>query len=247
MTAAFQHLPEMVLKIQQTRNVKQAGQLMRHLLQQLGCENFTFTLYGRNFFQTGEIKHELTSQYMQRWQQHFIKNQYELVDPIGKSIKETIVPVLWDLENEYQHARSKAKRMFGEALDYGLATGISMPFYSQTGEHSVLVIHNENIVKFFEKDPSLQFCINQIGQYYHQHILGLLLTVDNHEAVQLTKRELECLVLTSYNKTAAEIAEMLNITVRTVGFHIEHVNNKLGCKNKFQSVVKAIALGLIVP
>ena len=136
--------------------------------------------------------------------------------------------------------------MYSEAMDYGLATGFTMPFYSPGGEHSVLVIHNPNIVEFLKQDTSLQFCIGQIGLYYHQHLMDLLSKANEGHEIQLTKRELECLTLTAYNKTAAEIAEMLNIVVRTVAFHLENVNNKLGCKNKYQSVAKAIAIGLIV-
>lgn len=50
----------------------------------------------------------------------------------------------------------------------------------------------------------------------------------------ITKREFECMHWTSIGKTAEDIAEILNISIRTVKAHIINIKNKLGCRNQFQ-------------
>ena len=135
--------------------------------------------------------------------------------------------------------------MFSEALDYGLETGVSIPFHSATGEKSMLVIHSPNIDKLLQQhNQSLQHTLHILGLYFHQQITDLLDT-NNKPQIQLTKREIQCLQLTMLHKNAAEIAEALSISKRTVGFHIENANHKLECKNKYQSVLKALQLGLL--
>lgn len=46
-------------------------------------------------------------------------------------------------------------------------------------------------------------------------------------------------------KTAGEIATIINITERTVNFHISNAMEKLNCINKTAATVKAALLGLL--
>lgn len=50
--------------------------------------------------------------------------------------------------------------------------------------------------------------------------------------VQLTKRESECLKIFSSNKTAKEIANIINISPRTVELHLSNIKQKLGINYK---------------
>ncbi len=73
-------------------------------------------------------------------------------------------------------------------------------------------------------------------------------TIENQIAREqyfLTSREIECLNWTAKNKIAEEVAQIINRTKRTVDFHLSNVNHKLGTKNKYQAVVKALELGII--
>jgi LuxR family quorum-sensing system transcriptional regulator SolR len=63
--------------------------------------------------------------------------------------------------------------------------------------------------------------------------------------VGLTAREREVLRWTGEGKTACEIGEIMNISVRTVNFHINNILQKLYATNKTQAVVKAMSTGLI--
>ena len=62
----------------------------------------------------------------------------------------------------------------------------------------------------------------------------------------LTSREKEVFDLLISNKTTTDIAEVLNISEKTVRNHISNVMQKLGVKGRAQAVVELIKLGEIV-
>lgn len=61
----------------------------------------------------------------------------------------------------------------------------------------------------------------------------------------LTKREEEVFSLLVKNKTTKEIAEVLEISEKTVRNHISNAMQKLGVKGRAQAVVELIRLGNI--
>jgi len=63
--------------------------------------------------------------------------------------------------------------------------------------------------------------------------------------LQLTDRELTVLHLLTIAETNKEIGYRLNITERTVRFHLENIYRKLAVTTKIKAVIRAIQLGLI--
>ena len=61
----------------------------------------------------------------------------------------------------------------------------------------------------------------------------------------LTDREQEVFNLLVLNKTTEEIANLLNISEKTVRNHISNAIQKLGVKGRAQAVVELIKLGEI--
>jgi len=61
----------------------------------------------------------------------------------------------------------------------------------------------------------------------------------------LSDRERRVLELTALGKTAGEIAEVLNISQRTVHAHLQNASEKLRASNKTQTVVEALRYGQI--
>jgi ATP/maltotriose-dependent transcriptional regulator MalT len=61
-----------------------------------------------------------------------------------------------------------------------------------------------------------------------------------------TQRELDCLQLAADGKSSIEIGEALNLSRRTVDFHLGNLYGKLQVKNRMTAVKKAQQLKLIV-
>ena len=60
--------------------------------------------------------------------------------------------------------------------------------------------------------------------------------LDADETQALTGRELEVLQLLASGARNKEIADQMTLSVRTVRFHIEHLFQKLGAKNRTEAV-----------
>jgi len=67
------------------------------------------------------------------------------------------------------------------------------------------------------------------------------------EQVKLSNREAEVLTWAARGKTSAEIAQILNLSKRTVDFHMDNAREKLGVSTRIQAVIKAANGQLIDP
>lgn len=70
-------------------------------------------------------------------------------------------------------------------------------------------------------------------------------TVDEQDAVALTKREMELLKLLARGYTYREVADELNVSSHTVNSHIKNLYRKLSVKTKNEAVFAATRQGLL--
>lgn len=69
--------------------------------------------------------------------------------------------------------------------------------------------------------------------------------MDNSTDMQVTPMEIEVLELSSNGLTNKKIAGILDISERTVDYHIAESGRRLGGKNKTHTVANALRLGII--
>ena len=67
------------------------------------------------------------------------------------------------------------------------------------------------------------------------------------KTIALNEREVEVLTWAARGKTSAEIAKILDLTKRTVDFHIDNARGKLGASTRTEAVLKAATGRLIEP
>ena len=65
--------------------------------------------------------------------------------------------------------------------------------------------------------------------------------------IDLNDREVETLTWVARGKTSAEIAKILDLSKRTIDFHIDNARSKLGAATRSEAVMKAADGGLIEP
>jgi two-component system response regulator NreC len=83
------------------------------------------------------------------------------------------------------------------------------------------------------------------GKTYLQSELGTRLARETDEEDNLSDREVEVLRRIALGHTNAEIAELLEISVRTVESHRSHIQQKLGVAKRSELVGYAIRRGLL--
>ena len=84
----------------------------------------------------------------------------------------------------------------------------------------------------------------QIGKFHKSQ--GIIYEVtERYTQHELTKQESNIVFLTAYGKTTPSIADLFNLSTRTVETHLEHIKNKLGVTTKAQIVQYAIYTNLM--
>ncbi len=140
------------------------------------------------------------------------------------------------------------KRMMDEASDFGLKSGITMPVHSPRGEMGVLSLTvNQSIKSSKDITQNALPYVQIFAGYLHEAVRRVFALVEDSEAPKLTSREQECLRWVADGKTSWEIAHMLNVTERTVNFHLNNVLSKLDVCSRQHAVGKAAFQGLIHP
>ncbi len=88
-----------------------------------------------------------------------------------------------------------------------------------------------------------------LGCYLHEAVQRIVLSKGPValKSVNLTDREKECLLWAAEGKTGWEIANIVNISERTVTFHLQNAAHKMGVVNRQQAISRALSMGLIEP
>ncbi len=77
------------------------------------------------------------------------------------------------------------------------------------------------------------------------HVVSSYEIINQDMKFDLTSRELECLFYTLRGMTAKSVARKLNISPKTVEFHLENLKDKFNCRTKSELIAKAIDLGYL--
>ena len=86
-----------------------------------------------------------------------------------------------------------------------------------------------------------------IGEEMMSHIIAQRKSQEGGQLKDLTPREFEVFRLLADSKSVNEIADILNLSPKTVGHHMTHIKEKLGISNIAELTHLAIRLGIITP
>lgn len=86
-----------------------------------------------------------------------------------------------------------------------------------------------------------------IGQEMTPFLVKRTATTDSQLITNLSPREFEVFRLRAEGKTVNEIAQLLNLSPKTIGHHNTRVNQKTGAANAAELTRLAIRLGIITP
>ncbi|MFZ0693286.1 MAG: LuxR family transcriptional regulator [Alphaproteobacteria bacterium] len=181
----------------------------------------------------------------QSWLDHYREQGYLDLDPVISRARGRLRPFQWsDISRSLD---KREKTVMGEGAGAGIVSGATVPVPGPGRAGGMIFfssdLPNQNFDRLWQDK---KYELHMVGLYFHSAFVDLF-RKENTAAHHLTSRERECLLWTSRGKTAWEVAEILNISERTVTFHLQNSADKLGCYSKFQAVVKAILLELIAP
>lgn len=225
--------------LQSIQSEQQLFQAILSLSKELGFDHCAYGL--RMPFPLAAPKTIIFSNYPTAWQAQYQAKDYVAIDPTVHHAMRSPLPLLWTDE-----LFSPAQGLWEEARSFGLRYGWAQSIRDFNGVVSMLTLarSNEPITKT-ELDAN-NFKMAWLTQAMHLSMSRCLTPKLMPEAdAKLSNREIAVLRWTADGKTSGEISCILNISERTVNFHINNVITKLNAANKTSAAVKAAMLGLL--
>ncbi len=208
---------------------------------------FSYTCYDTCQSIIQRVKYDICSIAYANWHRHYLEENYGNIDSTHQKVSNNQLPLFWKIEDQLKAARTqKEKRMRKDSIAYGIKGGVSVPIHSSDNLYANFLIATRDISPkawddFRQKEHEFFLMAYYYHHYLHLHLAKQL--VEPHTL--LSNREKQCLQLIARQLNVKSIAQMLNITERTVNFHIQNINKKLGVKNKHQAVMIAKEKGIL--
>ena len=189
------------------------------------------------------------------WQEYYLQHEWYKVDPVYQACLQTTLPVWWGYDTKPNLIVGLGKTssamqisLFNRCVqELGVRSGVSIPVHSALGGFGYIV---------FSSYLPVQELVER-NRHYENHLLALshrcmavmLREVQPTESASepLSDRENECLALAAHGKTLDEIATIMDLSERTVRFHLSKVCEKLGAVNRVHAIARASYLGILGP
>lgn len=181
-----------------------------------------------------------------RWHRHCTTRGRDLLPgSLRRLALEKVTPLLWC------QVAPEGGRSFAVARQCGLATGVSCPVRGPQGQWSLTSFALARSGAAAERHIAAALPVCQlIACAIHHAAARIAERKPDHAARRLgngllSERESQCLLESARGRKASEIAEVLQISERTVAFHLANMRRKLDAANSRHAVTKAFSLRLI--
>lgn len=219
---------------------------MQSLIQRT-VRNFGFDGYSYHLYRPDNGDLEYVGEWPHEWLNRYEKKHYADIDPVVEQLLRSMTPFTWSEAVAKRPVNSHERIVMNEARDFGIKEGAEVPVHEYGFGGATFSVFSSSVEDFKtawdeHRNDFHVFCL-----YFHEKYRQLVSTPLTVPSPHLTRRERECLVLTSRGKTAWEIGEILSISDRTVKQYLSSATMKLGSFSKHHAVVKAILTRLILP
>ncbi len=172
----------------------------------------------------------------------YIRERFYSVDHICAHARVTSKPFRYD-EAPYDRTAPRGARRFMEALEtFGLGKGLIIPVGRSADVPACVWLAGKN--PDLDEDATRATAVIAVFAANKVYLLSRHSDIEAGTS-KLTPREREILTWVAAGKTAWEVGEILNISRRTVEWHLQLAAEKLGSANKTQTVAVAIRDQLI--
>ncbi len=176
--------------------------------------------------------------YPSEWLELYIKRKYYLIDPIVQKNFSSFKLQYW-AEDIYK-MKFLSEDFLSLAYDFRIKRGYANGVRDDRGG-SLFSIAG----RYVRHDPRSDIILKYITPHLHQAMISVFKYDKTQSEVKLSSREKEILKWVKDGKTSWDISMILNISDRTVNFHIDNIKQKLDVINRTQAVAIALKQGLI--
>lgn len=229
-------------QLQALLSTKNEHELLNVLISIAHKLGFDYCAYGlRMPLPVSQPKIIMFNNYPPTWQEWYQNQNYLAIDPTVHHGIRSQTPIIWS-----NKVFSSAPELWQDARSVGLHVGWAQSTHNTNGACGMLTLARtcEPLLEseLQDKEPKLTWLTQIIGLSKSQYLTAKLLP---ESEAKLTAREVTVLRWTADGKTSSEISEIINISERTVNFHINNAVAKLNATNKLAAAVKATVLGML--
>ncbi|QJE01533.1 LuxR family transcriptional regulator [Massilia forsythiae] len=182
----------------------------------------------------------MLNNYSTEWQARYVSQNYVAIDPTVAHGSRSILPLMWS-EEVFDNCRP----FWEEAREHGLEVGWAQSSYDARGIGGLLTLARSGEPISESEMGANSMRMSWLVQVAHEGMRRLHTSTVPAMKSPLTTREVEVLRWTADGKTSSEVGQIMNITERTVNFHVNNSLEKLGAVNKTACVIKAAMLRLL--
>jgi len=192
----------------------------------------------------------LASRWPEGWPEIYVARKYVLVDPTVRMLGSAQRSFRWrDAVMAFRNDphRQRMQRMMQEGVRYGLLDGYIFPVHGRNGLLGNMTVSGRPI----DLSPAEMALFDAAAKKVFWRFMEMRGRAAELETVakvdtQLTRREMEVIVLLADGLTSNEIARTLDISSHTVDWYINGLQEKLKAKNRQHVVASAFRMGLVI-
>jgi LuxR family transcriptional activator of conjugal transfer of Ti plasmids len=178
------------------------------------------------------------------WVEEYMGDRLYRMDPVVLAATRSTVPLAWNGANLAEEEEdAEMARFFERASSFGIRSGYTIPIRSSIGQLATMTFASSMATERFRTLLGRRQAELHLGAFYFHDAVERL--VAPARGAQLTPRERTCLMFSGQGLSATEIARLLDISPRSVKFHLDNSRHKLGAANLRQATSTATCLGLI--
>ena len=133
-----------------------------------------------------------------RWTSHYFREGYDNIDPVLQEPRSTSRLFLWDGREARSAKSAKERRLFDDALNFKIRTGLTVRIPSSQNQFAAftLAVDDRSLAldRFIESSEDM---LQLVGLNYHAHVSAKIgrTSVGVETGSSLTQRERQCLAL----------------------------------------------------
>ena len=242
-----QLIVQLLVLVEEARGPEELTQRLESLLTAYGFPFYGLRLHQKPHHDT--VGSAIVGRWPRGWTEIYASRKYVLIDPAVRILSIAQRSFRWRdavLALRGDPHRQRMERMMQEATRYGLDDGYVFPVHGRNGLLGSMTLAGPPVdlspaeLGLFEAAAKRVFWrfLELRGQAEH---LQNAAKVDT----QLTRREMEVILLLADGLTSNEIAKQLTISNHTVDWYINGLQEKLKAKNRQHVVALSFRLGLV--
>jgi LuxR family transcriptional regulator, quorum-sensing system regulator BjaR1 len=175
-----------------------------------------------------------------QWSELYNRENFHAIDPVPRHCFNTLNPFEWK-DAPYDRERERAAHnVMMRARDFRLNEGFCIPIHYDDATAAVSIAGERPYL-----DGQTRSALHLVGVFTHSRLRALARPAVALRARRLSEIEAEVLRWAARGKTAWETGQILQLSERTVRWHIEEAQRKLMTKNKTATVALALVNGEI--